>query len=54
VGGVIGAWTGGHILDLTNNLDIAMLILVGISVSTVFLALRLPETGRRLMTTNYR
>ena len=47
LGGVIGAWIGGRILDVTGSLDIAMLILVGISVSTVFIALGLPETGRK-------
>ena len=34
-------------MDVTGSLDIAMLILVGISVSTVFIALGLPETGRK-------
>ena len=47
LGGVIGAWIGGRILDLTGSLDIAMLILVGISIATVGIALRLPETGRK-------
>jgi CP family cyanate transporter-like MFS transporter len=47
MGGVIGAWVGGRILDLTGSLDIVMLILVGISAATAGIALRLPETGRK-------
>jgi hypothetical protein len=47
MGGVIGAWVGGRILDLTGSLDIAMLILIGISAATAGIALRLPETGRK-------
>lgn len=45
VGGIIGPLIGGHILDLTGSLDLSLLVLVGVSIATVGIAFRLPETG---------
>jgi CP family cyanate transporter-like MFS transporter len=45
VGGVIGPLVGGRILDTTQTLDLSLMVLVGISVASAFLALRIPETG---------
>lgn len=44
-GGVIGPLIGGRILDTTQNLDLSLMILAGISLVTAFLASRIPETG---------
>jgi CP family cyanate transporter-like MFS transporter len=44
-GGVIGSFVGGRILDLTGSLDLALLILAGLSIAAAGIALRLPETG---------
>jgi CP family cyanate transporter-like MFS transporter len=46
VGGAIGPYVGGHILDLTGSLEMSLLLLAGMSVATAIVALRLPETGR--------
>jgi CP family cyanate transporter-like MFS transporter len=45
VGGAVGPQIGGHILDITGNLDLALLVLAGISATTAGVAFRLPETG---------
>jgi len=45
IGGIIGPLIGGRVLDLTGNLDISLLILVGISIAAAGIAFRLPETG---------
>jgi len=47
VGSVIGAQVGGRILDLTGSLDISFFVLTGASIVMLFMALRLPETGRK-------
>ncbi len=49
-GGVIGPLVGGHILDTTQTLDLSLMILVGISLVSAFLASRIPETGPRYKT----
>jgi MFS transporter, CP family, cyanate transporter len=52
LGGVVGPLVGGHILDLTGSLDRSLLILLGVSLATLALIHRLPETGtRRKITT---
>jgi len=44
-GGVLGALSGGRILDLTGSLDNSFLVLVGLSIAAVALAFKIPETG---------
>jgi cyanate permease len=44
-GGLIGPWVGGHILDTTGSLDLSLLVLMGVAISGVAIAYRLPETG---------
>ena len=44
-GGVLGTLVGGYILDITGSLDHSFLILAGLSVVTVGIALKVPETG---------
>ena len=48
-GGGIGPLIGGRILDLTGNLDQSLFILIAISIATIGIALRLPETGPKAM-----
>jgi CP family cyanate transporter-like MFS transporter len=45
VGGVIGPLIGGRILDITQNLDLSLLVLMIISLAATFIALKIPETG---------
>jgi cyanate permease len=45
VGGLVGPWLGGYILDITGTLNLNLVILAGLSVVGVYLALRLPRTG---------
>jgi cyanate permease len=45
VGGVIGPLVGGRILDVTQTLDLSLMVLVGISAASAFLASRITETG---------
>jgi len=47
IGGVIGPLIGGRVLDLTGNLDLALLILIGATVAAAVIAFRLPETGNK-------
>jgi len=46
-GGVVGAFTGGRILDLTGSLDVVLFVLLGLSAAATVIALALPETGPR-------
>ena len=45
VGGIMGTYTTGRILDATGAFDSALLTLVVISIASVVLAMKLPETG---------
>jgi CP family cyanate transporter-like MFS transporter len=47
IGGVIGPLIGGRILDLTGSLDLALLVLTGVSIASAGIAFRLPETGHK-------
>jgi CP family cyanate transporter-like MFS transporter len=49
IGGLVGPWLGGYILDITGTIDLNLWILAGLSAVGVYLALRLPETGVRSM-----
>ena len=52
VGGVIGPLIGGRILDITQNLDLSLLVLTILSLAATFIALKVPEIGpgRRTLT----
>ncbi|MFC1957072.1 CynX/NimT family MFS transporter [Chloroflexota bacterium] len=45
VGGIIGTYSTGRILDTTGTFDSALIILVVISIASLVLAMKLPETG---------
>ena len=47
IGGLVGPWLGGYILDITGNLNLNLIIMVVLAVVGVYLALRMPETGVR-------
>ena len=47
LGGVIGSLSAGSILDRVGNLDSALLLLMGVSIASIFIALKVPETGQR-------
>jgi cyanate permease len=47
IGGGLGPFVSGHILDLTGSLNPPFLMLAGISMATAVIALSLPETGPR-------
>jgi cyanate permease len=47
IGGLVGPWLGGYILDITGTLNLNLVILAGLSLVGTYLALRLPETGTR-------
>jgi CP family cyanate transporter-like MFS transporter len=46
-GAFVGPLIGGHIYDLTGNLNLFLLVLVGVSSAATGVAFRLPETGPR-------
>ena len=48
IGGLVGPWITGHIIDNTGNLDLALVVLIVLSAVATYLALRLPETGPRV------
>jgi cyanate permease len=47
IGGLVGPWLGGYILDITGTLNLNLVILAGLSAVGVYLSLKLPETGVR-------
>jgi CP family cyanate transporter-like MFS transporter len=47
IGGLVGPWVGGYILDITGTLNLNLIILAGLAAVGTYLALRIPETGTR-------
>ena len=47
MGGIIGPLVGGRIFDVTGNLDLPFFILIGITIVSGIIALKIPETGPR-------
>jgi cyanate permease len=45
IGGLVGPWLGGYILDITGTLNLNLVILAVLSAVGAYLATRLPETG---------
>ena len=48
IGGLVGPWLAGYIIDLTGSLDLHLIILGGLAAVAVYLAFKLPETGPKL------
>lgn len=47
IGGLLGPWVAGYVLDATGNLDGHLMILIGLSAVATYLAFTLPESGPR-------
>ena len=47
IGGIIGPLVGGYILELTNSLNLSLLVLIGVSIAGAGVAFKMPETGPR-------
>lgn len=47
IGGPIGPLVGGHILDITGDLNRALFILVGVAIAMICMSFRLPEIGSK-------
>lgn len=47
VGGLVGPWVAGHIVDVTGNLDLALIILLITGLMWAVTGFILPESGRR-------
>ena len=47
IGGVIGPYIAGLSLDISGALNSTLMVLVGVSIATAGITLRLPETGHR-------
>ena len=52
IGGPIGPLVGGHILDITGDLNLALLLLVGVATAMIFMPFRLPETDSKAWSNN--
>jgi nitrate/nitrite transporter NarK len=51
-GGVIGPLAGGYLLDVTGDMTLMLYVLIGVSVASALIALRIPETGPKARHTN--
>lgn len=47
IGGFVGPLVAGHIMDVTGDLKLDLLVLIAMSAVGAYLAVRLPETGAR-------
>jgi len=48
IGGLIGPWLAGYIMDITGTLNLHLIVLAGLATIVTYLAFRLPETGPRV------
>jgi CP family cyanate transporter-like MFS transporter len=47
IGGFVGPWLAGHIVDTTGNFDLALVFLIGTAIAWTCIAFLIPETGHR-------
>ncbi len=47
VGGLVGPWVAGYIMDITGTLNLVLMVLTVLAILAIYPALRLPETGPR-------
>jgi cyanate permease len=47
VGGLVGPWLAGRIVDVTGSFDLALYILTGTAIVWALIGFLIPETGRR-------
>ena len=45
IGGPIGPLVGGHILDITGDLNLALFVLAGVAIAMICMSFKLPEIG---------
>jgi len=48
IGGLVGPWIAGHILDTTGTLNLALVILIGVAIVWTVIAFLIPETSPRV------
>jgi CP family cyanate transporter-like MFS transporter len=48
LGGLVGPWLAGYILDVTGTLDLALIVLVGTAIVWTIITFFIPETGSRI------
>ncbi len=47
IGGLLGPWLAGHIVDATASLDLALVLLGGAAILWAWIGFSMPETGRQ-------
>ena len=47
IGGLVGPWLAGYIVDVTGTLDLALVVLIGTAIVWTVVAFSIPETGSR-------
>jgi CP family cyanate transporter-like MFS transporter len=47
IGGLVGPWLAGYIMDVTGTLDLALVVLTGTAIVWTVIAFLMPETGSR-------
>jgi len=47
IGGLVGPWLAGYIVDVTGTLDLAFVVLIGTAIVWTVIAFLIPETGSR-------
>jgi CP family cyanate transporter-like MFS transporter len=48
IGGLVGPWVAGYIMDITGTLNLVLMVLTVLSTLAIYLALRLPETKEKI------
>jgi MFS family permease len=49
IGGLLGPWLAGHIVDSTASLDLALVFLGGAAILWAWVGFSVPETGRKAL-----
>lgn len=49
LGGLVGPWFAGRIMDVTGSFDLALYMLTGTAIAWALIGFLIPETGRRAM-----
>ena len=52
IGGLVGPWVTGHIMDITGSLDRALVVFAILAVIATYLAIKLPESGSKVKLEN--
>jgi len=47
IGGLVGPWLAGYIVDITGTFNTTLIVLIGVGVAMAVIAFLLPETGWR-------